>query len=56
MRGLGQIARILAGRWEVPLALTAVVVTSVTLFQLRPAQTGVDFDAVMADIKTLDEA
>ena len=54
MRALGHISQIFAGRWEIPLALGAVVATSVTLFQLRPKDNGVDFDAVMADIKTLE--
>ena len=56
MRALGAISHFFAGRWEVPLALGAVAVTSVTLFQLRPKTQGIDFDSVMADVKTLEQA
>jgi tetratricopeptide (TPR) repeat protein len=56
MRGVREAVRLLAGRWEAPAIIGAVVVTSAVLLQLRPGRSEVQFPAAMADIRTLLEA
>lgn len=51
-----RFSNLLAGRWQIPLALVAAAVASVSLYQMLPAAPDVDFDAVMADLAVLEEA
>lgn len=50
------MAAILAGRWQAPLAICALVAVGVTLFRVKPAQKEVPFDALLADIVAIAEA
>ncbi len=56
MRGVREIAKLLAGRWEAPAVIGAVAVTSAVLLTLRPSPSAVQFPSAMADIRTLLEA
>lgn len=47
---------LLAGRWQVPAALVAIVVCGFVLTQLKPTPQPVDFEAVLADLTALREA
>jgi len=47
---------LLAGRWQVPAALAAIVVCGVVLTRLGPAPQPVDFESVLADLTALREA
>jgi tetratricopeptide (TPR) repeat protein len=47
---------LLAGRWQIPLAICAVVLASATLYRLKPAEQPVVFDALLADVIALKEA
>lgn len=49
-----QASALLAGRWQVPLALVAAVLASVTLYRLIPPAQPFDFDALAAQITTLE--
>lgn len=51
-----ELSRLLAGRWQIPLAIVAAVTAGVGLYQLVPGPPDVDFDAVMADIAVLSAA
>jgi len=46
---------ILAGRWQIPLALCAVIVAGIALHSLKPPARTVPFDALLADILVLTE-
>ena len=50
------LAAILAGRWQAPLALCALLLGGVTLYRLKPADRAVPFDALLADVVGLVEA
>jgi len=49
-------AELLAGRWQVPLALLATVAAAVTLLRLAPVAAPVDAAAVLADARLLEDA
>jgi tetratricopeptide (TPR) repeat protein len=49
-------SKLLAGRWEVPLAITAVAVGAVGLYSLLPAPPAIDLDAVLADVRVLEKS
>ena len=48
-------AVILAGRWQIPLAICAVVVAGIALNRMRPPARSVPFEALLADVLTLAE-
>lgn len=50
------VAPILAGRWQIPLALCAAVVAGVALYQMKPPKRAAPFDALLADVLALAEA
>ncbi|MEW6252068.1 MAG: tetratricopeptide repeat protein [Planctomycetota bacterium] len=52
----GKIAELLAGRWQIPLALVAATAGSVTLFRLTPAADRAPLPEVLADVAVLEEA
>lgn len=49
------VATFLAGRWQIPLAVSAVVLAGVTVLRLSPPAKNVPFDALLADIFVLVE-
>lgn len=49
----GEWGALLAGRWQVPVALFAILVCGFVLTRLKPAPRPVDFDAVLADLTAL---
>lgn len=53
---LKQVSELFAGRWQIPLALAAAVVASVTLVKLIPPTPPVQFDALLADVALLEQA
>jgi tetratricopeptide (TPR) repeat protein len=53
---LKQAADLLAGRWQIPLALAAVVVGSVTLWRVIPQTPPVNFDVLLAELTLLEDA
>ncbi len=54
MRGIEYVTKLLAGRWQVPLALVAASLVGVTLYRLSPPPATLDFDAIMADVRALE--
>lgn len=56
MRLFRTLAGLFAGRWQIPLAVCAVVLASATLYRLKPAGRPVVFDALLADVIALKEA
>jgi tetratricopeptide (TPR) repeat protein len=54
-RTFKQASELLAGRWQVPLALVAAVVASVTLYRLIPPAAPLDFDGLMAGAAALEQ-
>lgn len=50
------LARVLAGRWQIPLALAAVAAMAITLVRVRPNPRRMNFDAVMGDIGALTDS
>ena len=51
-----QATELLAGRWQVPLALLATAAAAVALLRLSPTAPPVDSAAVLADARLLEEA
>ena len=51
-----QIAELLSGRWQIPVALAAVVAASAALYQLLPSQTTVELGGLLADVAALEAA
>jgi tetratricopeptide (TPR) repeat protein len=49
-RQLSQLSQFLAGRWQIPLALVAVMLSGVALYKLMPKSDPQQIDAVFADI------
>lgn len=49
------LAKVFAGRWQIPLALLAVAAMAVTLVKVRPNPRRMNFDAVMGDIGALTD-
>lgn len=49
-------SQLLAGRWQIPLALVAAVTGGVTLYHLRPSPKPPDLDALLADVTVLEQA
>lgn len=47
---------LLRGRWQIPLALTALAAAGLTLHRLRPPPPKLDFDAALADLGALRDA
>jgi tetratricopeptide (TPR) repeat protein len=47
---------LLAGRWQIPAALAALLICGFVLTQLKPAPRPVDFEAALADLTALREA
>lgn len=50
------LAAILAGRWQIPVAICALVGGAVALNHMKPPKRAVAFDAVLADVLRLAEA
>lgn len=50
------VAAMLGGRWQVPLAICAIVTAGVALYRMRPPKQSVPFDALLADVLALAEA
>lgn len=50
------LAALLAGRWQIPLAVVAAIAGCVALYRLLPESTGPDHDAVLADVTILEQA
>jgi tetratricopeptide (TPR) repeat protein len=49
------VVTIFAGRWQIPLAICAVVVGGITLYRMKPPERSVPFEALLADVLTLAE-
>jgi len=56
MKRWTSVTAILAGRWQIPLALCALVVVAVALHRMKPPKRSVPFDALLADVLALAEA
>ncbi|MFQ5804929.1 MAG: tetratricopeptide repeat protein [Phycisphaerae bacterium] len=50
------VTAILTGRWQIPLAICAVVAGGLALHRMKPPKQDVPFDALLADILVLAEA
>ncbi|MBU0640562.1 MAG: tetratricopeptide repeat protein [Planctomycetes bacterium] len=48
-----QASALLAGRWQVPLAVCAVTLGGLTLYRLKPVRLPISFEALVADVGTL---
>jgi len=46
---------LLAGRWQIPLALIAAIAGGLTLYRLIPAPPPIDFESVLADVALLEQ-
>lgn len=55
MNALSKLGNAIAGRWQAPLALVALVVFAVTLWRLVPPARGLDPEALLADIRFMME-
>ena len=55
MKAFRSLTTLLSGRWQIPLALCAVILAGVTLYRLTPPPKEVPFDALLADVVTLAE-
>jgi len=55
MKRWESVAAILAGRWQIPLAICAIIVGGVALYRMKPTKQSIPFDALLADILTLAE-
>jgi len=53
---LRQIAALVAGRWQLPLALCAAVSGGYVLYRATPGRLTVNLDSVLADVATLERA
>ncbi len=51
-----QAVTLLAGRWQVPVALAAVVVGGTALYRMMPRAPLVDFSSLLADVAALEAA
>jgi tetratricopeptide (TPR) repeat protein len=51
-----QVTALLAGRWQIPLALTAAIVAGLTLYRLIPPAAPLDFNALMTGLTALEQA
>lgn len=51
-----QASELLAGRWQIPLALVAVIVGGTALYRLMPAAPRIDYEAILADVALLEQA
>lgn len=51
-----QAATLLAGRWQIPVALAAAAVGSVTLLRMMPRNPVTDFSSLLADVEALEAA
>jgi tetratricopeptide (TPR) repeat protein len=49
------VVAILASRWQIPLAICAVIVGGAALYRMRPPRQSVPFEALLADVLTLAE-
>jgi outer membrane protein assembly factor BamD (BamD/ComL family) len=56
MKRWNRVAAILAGRWQIPLLLAALVAAGAALYRAKPARREVPFDALLADVLALAEA
>jgi len=56
MNRLGDLAAVLAGRWQIPLAFCAVVTGGVALYHMKPPARTIPFEAMRADVLALAEA
>lgn len=52
---LRQAAALLAGRWQMPLAVCAVLAAAAALRGLKPPPRAVNFDALLADLRALEQ-
>lgn len=50
---LTKLREAVSGRWQAPLALAAVLVFGVTLYNLIPPSHSLDFDALLADVRVM---
>ncbi len=50
-----QASALLAGRWQIPLALAAAVMASLTLYRLIPPPSPIDFHALMTNVMALEQ-
>jgi tetratricopeptide (TPR) repeat protein len=50
------VAELVAGRWQVPLALVAIALGGLAGYRLMPRPPKVDFDALLADVTLLQRA
>lgn len=51
-----QIAMLLSGRWQIPIALAAALVGGVMLYRLMPGRATIDFGGLLADVTALEQA
>jgi tetratricopeptide (TPR) repeat protein len=47
---------LLAGRWQIPLAIVAAIAGAATLYNLVPPPPDVEFESLVADVRLLEEA
>jgi tetratricopeptide (TPR) repeat protein len=56
MQRLRSVTAALVGRWQVPLAICAILVGALALHQMKPPKQTVPFDSLLADVWVLVEA
>ena len=55
MKRWESVAAILAGRWQIPLAICAIIVGGIALYRMKPPGRSVPFEALLADVLALAE-
>ena len=55
MKRWESVRTVLSGRWQIPLAICAVVVGGIALYRMKPPKRSGPFDALLADVLTLAE-
>lgn len=53
---LKPVSQLLAGRWQIPLALVAATAGGLALYRLLPRPAAVDFAAALADVAVLEQS
>ena len=55
MKRWESVVAILAGRWQIPLAICAIIIGGIALYRMKPPKRSVPFEALLADVLTLAE-